>query len=251
MSAEDWLAPVEIVLVSLCVGSFLGTVIWRLPEGRGMSGRSSCDRCGHPLAPRDLIPLIGWLSCRGRCHYCGAPIARLYPLVELASVGIALCAYATTVGPAFWISCLLGWCLLALAIIDVRHQLLPDELTLPLLFGGLTFGWFLDRAEFVDHLVGAAAGFAVFAVTGWAYHKLRGRDGLGFGDVKLLAAIGAWVTWSGLPSVVLLATTLALMLLLLQRILGKPISRQDRVPLGTFLAGAVWIVWLSRPLLIG
>jgi len=141
-------------------------------------------------------------------------------------------------------NCLLGWTLLALAWIDWRTLRLPDALTLPLLVLGLLATW-LDRpGDLPAHLIGAVAGYAVFALVGWLYRRARGQDGLGLGDAKLLAAGGAWLGWEALPVTVLVATALALALALAQRFAGRTVTRDTALPFGPMLALAIWLVRL-------
>jgi leader peptidase (prepilin peptidase)/N-methyltransferase len=138
--------------------------------------------------------------------------------------------------------------LLTLAVIDWRTYLLPDALTLPLALSGLAAAWFFDRDAFAGHAIAAAAGFAVFAAISFAYRRWRGRDGLGLGDAKLLGALGAWVSWQGLPSVVLYAAVLGLAAALALSLAGRGLSRDTRIAFGAFLALGGWLVWLCGPL---
>jgi leader peptidase (prepilin peptidase) / N-methyltransferase len=245
-----WLLP---ALAAPFVGSFVGLLAVRLPAGEGVVwGRSACRSCGHRLAARDLVPVASWLWARGRCRYCRAPVARFYPAVELAALGVVLWAAAVTTGWVFWASCALGWTLLALAVIDQREFVLPDALTLPLIPAGLAVAWLIDPALVPHHAMGAVAGFAVFALVGWVYGRLRGRDGLGLGDAKLLAAAGAWVSWVGLPSVVLLAGAGALAVALIGAAgTGGLPARERAIAFGPYLALALWSVWLHGPIVIG
>jgi leader peptidase (prepilin peptidase)/N-methyltransferase len=144
-------------------------------------------------------------------------------------------------------SALYGWTLLALAWIDQRHQLLPDALTLPLLPAGLAVAWTAVGNAWPDHLIGAVSGFAAFYAIGVAYRHLRKRPGLGLGDAKLLAGIGAWVAWQGLASVVLLAALSGLLLVLARRFSGRPLELAERLPFGPHLALGGWLVWLHGP----
>ena len=248
----DWLLP---LLAAPFMGSFLGLLVVRLPAGEGVvRGRSTCRRCGRALGPRDLVPLLSWAWTGGRCRYCGARLGWLYPGIELAAVGVVLWAAAATSGWVLWASCALGWTLLALAAIDLRALLLPDALTLPLVPAGLAAAWLIDPGLLPHHVLGAALGFAVFAAVGWLYSRLRGREGLGPGDAKLLAAAGAWVSWAGLPSVVLLAGLAALAAVVLAGIVpgGGGMPARDRpIAFGAYLALGTWLVWLHGPLVIG
>jgi leader peptidase (prepilin peptidase)/N-methyltransferase len=126
---------------------------------------------------------------------------------------------------------------------------LPDALVLPLIPAGLLVAWLIDPALLPDHLIGAAAGFAVFAAVAWGYRALRGRDGLGGGDVKLLGALGAWVAWQGLPTVVLYAAVSGLLWVLVLSALGKRVHLGRRIPFGLHLCIGGWLVWLYGPLL--
>ena len=241
-----WLWP---VLMAPFIGSFLGTLATRLPAGAPViAGRSRCDHCRHSLGVLELMPVVSWLAAGRRCRHCGAPVSAFYPAIELAALGIALWAAFTVPGDRLWLACALGWCLLALAAIDLRHYLLPDWLTLPLVPLGLFVAWLDDPAEVLPHALGAAAGFAAFALIAIAYRRLRGRDGLGLGDAKLLAAAGAFVSWEGLPSVVLLAAAASLALLLLRRRGGGALRLDERLAFGPGLCLGLWLVWLYGPL---
>ncbi len=231
------------------IGSFLGVVIRRLPEERPIAwARSACERCGHRLQARDLVPLLSWALARGRCRCCGRPIGWFYPAVELAALAVALAAVAIDGSRWAWLDCLLGWWLLTLAWIDVRCWLLPDALTLPLVLAGLIAAAALAPEALFDRALGAALGYSLFQALAWLYRRMRGRDGLGGGDAKLLAAAGAWIGASALPSVVLLAALAALALAALLRLAGVRLAAQSALPFGPFLALATWLVWLFGPL---
>lgn len=146
--------------------------------------------------------------------------------------------------------CVLGWCLLALAWIDVREMRLPDVLTLPLLVAGLAEAVWLEPSRTLDRTLGALAGYCVFRVLAAAYARLRGRAGLGQGDAKLLAAAGAWVGWQALPDLVLIAAVAGLVAVLLYGSVRGGIEAQMRLPFGPFLALATWLVWLFEPWLL-
>ena len=150
-----------------------------------------------------------------------------------------------------WAGCALGWTLLALAVIDAKHLLLPDTLTLPLVPAGLLIAWAVEPAKLADHAIGAVAGFVAVAAIGLAYRRLRGREGIGLGDAKLFAAAGAWVSWTGLPSVLLLAAAggLAGHLLGAHRT-GRGLEGRE-LPFGPYIAGALWLVWLYGPVSLG
>jgi leader peptidase (prepilin peptidase)/N-methyltransferase len=231
------------------IGSFLGVVVRRLPEGRPIAlGRSHCEGCGIALAARDLVPLISWLASRGRCRGCGRPLGWFYPGIELAALAVALIAVATDSGERVWLDCVLGWWLLALGWIDVRRWLLPDALTLPLVIAGLAAALAFDPEGLTARAVGAAAGYLGLRTVALLYRTLRGREGLGRGDAKLLAAAGAWVGVRALPQVVLAAALAGLVAAACLRLAGVRLGAQSALPFGPFLALATWLVWLAPAL---
>lgn len=232
------------------IASFLGVLVSRYDApGTALTGRSVCDSCGVTLGVKDLVPLLSWAAARGRCRHCGVQIGAFYPLIEIGALIVALWSSAIFSGAALWASCLLGWMLVALAAADLRYQLLPDFLTLPLICFGLAASWALDPGGLADHAVGAAAGFGVVVLLRFVYQKLRGREGMGLGDAKLLAAAGAWAGWPALPSILAIAAISALGFALLTR--GRRLALADRMPFGPFLAAGLWLVWLYGPLVAG
>ncbi|MCW2239561.1 prepilin peptidase [Azospirillum canadense] len=243
----------DLVFLLLCapfVGSFLGVVVSRWPSGDGiLFGRSLCACCGHRLGPRDLVPLASWLALRGRCRHCAAPIGAFAPTIELAALVVALWSLWALPGGYTWVGCALGWTLLAAAFIDARCQRLPDAMTLPLILSGLAFAAWTDPASGPDHGAGAAAGYLAIVLIARAYRALRNREGIGLGDAKLLAAAGAWVSWTGLPSVVLIASLGALASTAVGALLTRRLPEVTaRIALGPYLAGGLWLVWLYGPL---
>ncbi len=250
MTANPDLAGLVFLLVAApFVGSFLGVVIDRLPHGRPVLwGRSRCASCGCSLAPRDLLPLLSWIAMRGRCRHCDAPIGGFSPAIELAALGVAVWAASQTSGALLWVATGLGWALLVLAVIDWRHFLLPDRLVLPLVPAGFAVAIWFNPAALADHLVGAIAGLAVLTAVAWAYRRLRGREGLGFGDAKLFAAAGAWVGWQGLPSVLLLGALLGLAGTLALHAGRHPLGTTTRISFGSYLCLGLWLVWLYGPI---
>jgi leader peptidase (prepilin peptidase)/N-methyltransferase len=227
------------------IGSFLAAILVRWPEGRSvMKGRSQCDSCGRTLSPRDLVPILSWLLVKGRCRHCGARIDRRLLAVEAGAALIGLTAIAAHPLPAALFTAIFGWWLFLLAALDVEHQWLPDRLTLPLIPAGLAIAWAGIGPPFTDRLIGAAAGFLVLALIAFAYRALRGREGLGGGDPKLFAAIGAWLGWQALPFVMLAAGLLGLVAMLLKRLRGEAVAATDSLPLGTLLALTAWPIWL-------
>ena len=200
------------------------------------------------------MPLASWLALRGRCRHCGAPIGGWYPLVEGGALGIAIVSFGLLPPPAAWPTAAVGWTLLALALIDQRELTLPDVLTLPLVLAGLivaALGRRIGLAPVLDlpeAAIGAAVGFISFAVLAWTYRKLRGREGLGLGDAKLLGAAGAWVGAAHLPMVVLLAALVALAVALARGWHRRP---DMQVPFGPYLAVAFWLIMLQSYLTAG
>ncbi len=232
-------------LLGLVVGSFLATLVLRWPAARGLGGRSACDGCGVALRVRDLVPLLSFAAARGRCRTCGSAIDPVHPALELAAAGVGAAALALVPGPAGLAGALLGWILLALAVLDARHLWLPDRLTWPLLGLGLLGGAAGLPPPLSDRAIGAALGFAALWLVAAGYRRLRGRDGLGGGDPKLLAAIGAWLGWQPLSWVVLLAALGGLAWVAVQRLRGSTIAGGDALPFGTLLAGAGFALWLG------
>src|SRR5437763_3772487 len=239
-----------LLLLSVFIGSFLGTVIRRLPEGRPimMSARSACEACGARLAPRDLVPLVSWLAARGGCSYCGVALGWFYPGVELGALAVATIAITIDGPEQAWLDCLLGWWLLALGWIDLRVWLLPDALTLPLLVLGLLVTLAFDPEDLADRAAAAAIGYLALRAIGWIYERLRGREGLGQGDAKLFAAAGAWLGTAALSQVVLLAAAAALLAAAAVGLSGTRIRAHTALPFGPSLALAIWTLWLFGPI---
>lgn len=246
------LTALAMILAAPFVGSFLGVVADRLPAGRPIVwGRSVCGHCGATLSWRDLVPLVSWALTRGRCRHCAAPLGLFYPAIELGALAVAFWSLAVLPGWLAVAGGFLGWTLMTLAVIDARHMILPDGLTLPLIPAGLAVAWLIDPARLVDHLAGAAVGFGAIVGLAAAYRRLRGREGIGLGDAKLLAAAGAWVSWEGLAGVLLLAAGGGLAGALVARLITGRLSGQDALPFGPYLAGGFWLVWLYGPIVLG
>lgn len=227
----------------LLVGSFIGALTWRWPRGDSiLHGRSRCDACGTTLGPLELVPVLGVLWQRGRCRHCGARISLRHTGIELAAALVAGLAPALVPG---WMGVALagfGLMLLTLAILDAEHFWLPDALTLPLLALGLALG----PPPLAERLWGAGLGFLTLWLLALAYRALRGREGMGGGDPRLLAAIGAWTGWMALPFVLLGASLLGLLLAGLDRLRGRPVATDTALPLGTLMALAAWPVALMQ-----
>jgi len=240
-----------VLLCAPFVGSFLGVVVRRLSEGRWIAwGRSRCEYCGAVLRVRDLVPLYSWLAAGGRCCYCGHPLGWFYPGIELSALAVALAALAADGGGGACLDCLFGWWLLALGWIDARRWLLPDALTLPLLVAGLAAAAAFDPEQLTDRALGAALGYLSLRVVALLYRVLRGREGLGHGDAKLLAASGAWVGAMALPQLVLGAAVSALSAAACLRLAGVRLGAHSALPFGPFLALMTWLIWLLGPFFI-
>ncbi len=227
------------------IGSFLAAMLVRWPQGRSVTrGRSQCDGCGRTLGASDLVPILSYALARGRCRHCGGTIDRRLLAIEAGAALIGLTAIAAHPIPAAIFTALFGWWLFVLAALDVEHQWLPDRLTLTLLPAGLAVAAIGIGPPLEARLIGAVAGYASLALIGWGYAKLRGREGLGGGDPKMFAAIGAWLGWALLPHVLLGAGLIGLAVVLLMRLRGRAVAATDRLPLGTLMALAAWPIWL-------
>ena len=249
-----------VFLFSLLIGSFLNVVIHRLPkmmeadwhvqcaELRGEPPpepprynlslpRSACPQCGHQITALENIPLISWLWLRGRCSACRTPISARYPLVELLTALLSAAAAwkwgvsIQTLGALFLI-----WTLIALAFIDLDTTLLPDSLTLPLLWLGLLFNLGGHFSNLTDAVLGAIAGYGVLWSVYWLFKLVTGKEGMGFGDFKLLAAIGAWLGWQMLPVTLLLSSVVGATIGIAMIVLVKH-DRRVPIPFGPYLAG--------------
>ncbi|MBA2778960.1 prepilin peptidase [Halomonas kenyensis] len=212
--------------------------------------RSICPQCETPIAWHDNLPVIGWLKRRGRCASCETRISPQYPLVEMAGAGLALAALAifgaTWQALFIYAACLT---LLALAVIDLRTQLLPDVGTLPLLWAGLLYQLLFQPLMLSSAVIGAMAGYLALWSVYWLFKLVTGKEGMGYGDFKLLAALGAWLGWQYLPMVLILSAGVGAivgiaMQLALPRLRGMP------MPFGPFLASAGMIALLvGEPLM--
>lgn len=238
-------------LLGLIFGSFLNVVIYRLPAGRSIvMPRSRCPYCDGEIRFLDNIPVISFLLLRRRCSRCGAPIAWRYPLIELATAALFVaCAarFGLTLEAA--ISALFCMLMLTLAIIDADHYVLPDRLTLPGIILGLALQPWLPRSTFAEAVAGVLIGAGVLILTINFWYWLREEEGMGMGDVNMLAMIGAFLGWQGvvvtLASATVAGATFGLALLALGRL-----NMRARLPFGVFLAlGALFALFFGRPLL--
>ena len=259
------------LLFGLVIGSFLNVLILRLPRkmyaehaaecagGEGVDPPpnrlfgldflidppSTCPSCGHGIHAWENIPVISWLLLRGRCSNCGSPISIRYPLVELLTGSLTVCV-VWQFGPtleALALSFLL-WGLLALTMIDIDEQLLPDQLTLPLLWLGLLLNLNDTFAPLGDAVIGAAAGYFSLWLVFQLFRLLTGKEGMGYGDFKLFALFGAWLGWQMLPLILLLSSLVGA-LVGISMILFRGRDHQVPIPFGPYLAmaGVIAIFW--------
>lgn len=241
------------ILFLLCapfVGSFLGLVSLRLPLGQQIAvGRSKCPKCDHTLAFWHLMPVLSFLIQRGRCGYCSEKISFYYPIMELSAVTVVVWAAFVTTGAVFVASCFLGWALLVLMTIDWRYMILPDVLTYPLMISGIGVIAYLNPDRVIWHLAALIAALVILGGLLFVYRHIRKRDGLGWGDVKLFMAAGAWVGPEGLGSMLLLSTILALLGSFAVAALGKKeLNQFGKIPFGSYLSAGLWLTWLYGPL---
>ncbi len=243
----DYLYPILGAVLGLVIGSFLATIVSRWPEGKSVvSGRSRCDSCNQPLHARDLVPVLSYLARSGKCVYCGAAIKSDHLMIELGAGLIGGMAMFVSPGMAGLWGAIFGWLLLTLAALDAQHHWLPDRLTLSLAATGLVSSLFVENPDILSRLVGGVTGFLTLFLIGWGYHKLRGREGLGGGDPKLLGAIGCWLGWSALPLVILGAALAGLLAALMMRMRGQVVMADSMLPLGGFMAIVAFPLWIIQ-----
>ncbi len=250
------IAYVTAGLVGLALGSFLNVVITRVPRGeRVWAGRSHCPQCRVVILWYDNIPLLSYLRLKGRCRSCGASIPLRYPLVELAGALLALALWGRFPGSPLLIAYgPFALALLALSAIDLEHRLLPDAITLPGIGLGLGLALVLPHLSLRGAAAGALLGGLSLYVVGWLYEQFKGRQGLGGGDVKLLAMIGAFLGAAALPLVIFFSAALGslvgLVVVLAQGRWRQGHWRSAAIPYGPFLAaGALIYLLAAKPLL--
>lgn len=248
-------------LVGLFVGSFLNVVIHRLPkmmenewalqaaELRGeapgavatfnlATPRSRCPHCGTQVTAIDNVPVLSYLMLRGRCRHCKAPISRRYPVVELVTAALSgLAAWTFGNGIMTLGAMLFLWAMIALTFIDLDTQLLPDAITLPLIWLGLAFNLGGSFTSINDAVVGAMAGYLSLWLVFHLFRLVTGKEGMGYGDFKLLAAIGAWLGWQMLPLTILLSSVVGAVVGIALIVFARH-GRNTPIPFGPYLAAA-------------
>jgi len=260
--------PFVCAIIGLAVGSFLNVVIHRLPlmmerewqcqcaELRGedmpelghltlATPRSRCPSCGHAISALENIPVISWLVLRGKCSSCHTGISIRYPIIE-AMTGL-LTAFSAAHYGFGWMALgaiLFTWALISLTFIDFDTKYLPDSITLPLLWGGLLFNLSGTFTDLQSAVVGAMAGYLALWSVYWAFKLITGKEGMGYGDFKLLAALGAWQGWQMLPLIILLSSMVGAIVGILLIILAKR-GRDVPIPFGPYLAtaGLIALFW--------
>jgi len=273
--SHGWPVAALALWIGLSVGSFLNVVIYRLPvmldrtwrrqsaellelatSDETPSGsfnllvpRSRCGSCGTSITWWQNIPVLSWLALKGRCASCGTSISARYPLVESLTAVCSLAVlgvYGYTWTAAF--ALLFTWTLVALAFIDFDTRLLPDNLTLPLLWLGLTLNLGTGFTDLSSAVVGAMAGYLTLWGVYWIFKWITGKEGMGYGDFKLLGAFGAWFGWQSLPMLILLSSVAGVVVggayLLIRR------SREP-IPFGPFLAIAGWVMLIGHDRVVG
>ncbi len=256
-------------LVGLFVGSFLNVVIYRLPKmmereweaqaaelrGEELAAhrerfnlavpRSRCPHCGGGIGALDNIPLFSFLLLRGRCRHCGASISGRYPIVELLTTTLTgFAAWHFGFGLATIGAILFIWAMITLAFIDLDTQLLPDQITLPLLWLGLAFNLVGSYTELSSAVIGAMAGYLALWSVYWLFKLATGKEGMGYGDFKLLGAIGAWLGWQVLPLTILLSSLVGAVVGIALIALARH-KRSVPIPFGPYLAaaGVIALFW--------
>ncbi|MGB9577984.1 MAG: prepilin peptidase [Halothiobacillaceae bacterium] len=260
----------SLAVLGLMVGSFLNVVILRLPkmlearwkaECQEFLGQpvdeaadkrfnlafpaSHCPNCGHPLRWWENLPLVSYMLLRGRCSACKTRISPQYPLVEAAAAALAvLTAIHVPFGWPLLLALVFVWVLLLLSVIDLNTMLLPDQLTLPLMWLGLLLNVGGMFASLPDAVIGAAAGYLALWAVYHGFRLLTGKEGMGYGDFKLLAALGAWMGWQALPGIILLSSLVGAILGIAMMLLrGR--DKNTPIPFGPYLAiaGLIWFFW--------
>lgn len=265
-----WLFPLMAAVFGLVIGSFLNVVIYRLPrmmenEWRQECAdsfpeyniapptekltlsvpRSTCQKCNTQIRVRDNVPVLSWLLLRGKCHACGTAISARYPLIEMLTAGLSF-AVANHFGFSYFSVALLffTFVLIAATFIDFDTLLLPDQLTLPLMWAGIALSLFeISPVSLTDSVIGAMAGYLCLWSVYYLFKLLTGKEGMGFGDFKLLAALGAWLGWQSLPIIILMSSLVGVVFGVIQLRLQKK-GIEQAFPFGPYLAIAGWVTLL-------
>lgn len=258
----------SVTLLGLLVGSFLNVVSLRLPRMLEQSWKrecreildlpaeseekisllsppSRCPKCNAGIKPWHNLPVLGWLMLRGKCVNCNAPISVQYPIVEAVTGLLSLaCALHFGYGPQLLAALVLSWALIALTVIDLRTMLLPDDITLPLLWLGLLLAYWGVFVDLPTAVAGTMAGYLSLWSVFQLFKLITGKEGMGYGDFKLFAALGAWLGWQALPMIILLSSVVGAVVGI-ALIAFKRQGREIPIPFGPYLAGAGWIalVW--------
>lgn len=257
-------------IFGLLIGSFLNVVVHRLPimrqreidnyiadkDGKPlphpdrynlMVPRSACPHCGHQITALENIPIVSWLALRGKCSHCKAPISARYPIVEAVS-GIlsGLLVWHFGSGWAGLATLVFTYLLIAMTLIDVDHKELPDDLTYPLLWLGLLINLDANFVPLRDAVLGAAGGYLFLWAVARLYQLVRGQIGMGDGDFKLLAALGAWFGWKMLPTIIILSSFVGAAIGITMIAIGKT-RKGQHIPFGPYLAGAGMIALFYGP----
>ncbi|MDX1734208.1 MAG: A24 family peptidase [Halioglobus sp.] len=263
-----WLLPACLLLLGLCVGSFLNVVIYRLPLMLESQWRrnsialleleeettdrplnlatpnSHCPHCGAPVKPWQNIPVVSYLLLRGKCGNCSVAISPRYPIIELITglVSLSLLWHFPPGTPLLG-ALILTWALIALTMIDIDHQLLPDNITLPLLWLGLLFNIAGTFTALSSAVIGAAAGYLLLWSVYWLFKLATGKEGMGYGDFKLLAALGAWMGWQVLPMIILMSSVVGAVIGIALMVIKRR-GREIPIAFGPYLAIAGWITFV-------
>ncbi|MFZ1851089.1 MAG: A24 family peptidase [Nitrosomonas sp.] len=257
-----------ITIIGLMVGSFLNVVIYRLPEmikrdwlqqcaelrGETLSSsekfnlmvpRSACTHCGHKITALENIPIISYVALRGRCAQCKKPISLRYPLIEvLTALMSGLVAWHFGFSLLTLAALIFVWALIALAVIDLNTQLLPDDITLPLLWLGILVNLNNGFTDINSSVMGAVVGYLSLWSIYWCFKLLTGKEGMGYGDFKLLAAIGAWLGWTILPLVIVFSSLIGAVVGI-SLILKSKHDKNSTIPFGPYLAGGALVALLA------
>ncbi len=269
--SNPWLFPTLVTLFGLIIGSFLNVVIYRLPKMMEAAWKqelaeafpehkisvdstpalnlslphSFCPHCHAKIRPWHNIPVISWILLRGKCHDCQQPIPFRYPLVELLSAGTSF-IIASHYGIQGYTLALLvfSFCLIAASFIDLDTMLLPDNITLPLMWGGIVLALMhISPISLQDSVIGAIFGYMSLWSLYWLFRILTGKDGMGYGDFKLLAALGAWLGWQMLPMIIFISSLIGA-IFGISMLFIKRKNFENTFPFGPYLALAAWVVLL-------